>query len=85
MLQKFFGYCLHRNLGKIEDGYQYCIECGKALPVLPPEPKICDHKWTIIGKVKKRGFFGVVKEKIFFLQCKECGEVKSVNSNEYKY
>jgi len=56
--------------GKIEGGYQYCIECGlaRAAP--------CNHKWVEIGEIQ-RSFFGNVNGITQILKCQKCGELKN--------
>jgi Fe2+ or Zn2+ uptake regulation protein len=82
MLHKVFGYCLHSTLSKIDNGYQYCNDCGKAIPVEPPHAQECQHKWKEIGKLKKRGWFGRKTDLIFYLQCDNCGDIKATNSKD---
>lgn len=63
--------CKHK-FGKIKDGYQYCKLCNKA------EPVECNHKWVKIDEIRKvDSFFGSL-EITYILQCKECGDIKTV-------
>jgi hypothetical protein len=62
-------FCFHKY-GKVEDGYQYCKKCGKAI-VIP-----CDHKWKHIENAQFE--FDVLPTKVIkILQCKNCGEMKN--------
>lgn len=57
------------NYGKIEEGYQYCKQCGKARTVP------CNHDWEIIneGSTYK---FGSKTGRFYILQCNNCGDIK---------
>ena len=65
-------FCFH-NFGMVQDGYQYCVKCNKAI-VAP-----CPHKWKHTGTV----YDDLVREdKIlssFIHECEKCGEVKEYN------
>lgn len=71
-------FCNHKY-GKIEDGYQYCKKCGRAI-VAPRIP--CDHRWKQIERANfeiTNGFGGISKKGILFLyKCEKCGETKTV-------
>jgi len=41
-----FNFCKHK-FNRIENGYQYCDKCGKAIPV------ICNHKWIVYREIQK--------------------------------
>lgn len=64
-------FCKHKY-GKIDNGYQYCEKCGKAI-VAP-----CAHKWKILQEIHRYPYSfgekgdipsGIVK--IFI--CERCG------------
>jgi uncharacterized OB-fold protein len=57
--------------GKVEDGYQYCLKCGKA--ILAPQPK-CQHKWIREEEIEITSN-GWVLGKLYIDCCKKCGEL----------
>lgn len=62
-------FCKHK-FGEIRDGYQYCVKCGKAVPVA------CNHMWKIFEQYELvRNNRPVVGNHII-LQCSRCGEMK---------
>jgi uncharacterized membrane protein YvbJ len=68
-------FCIHK-FGKVEDNYQYCSKCGKAIEA----PKVkCDHKWETIveGDVSSNITSRIIK-KVYVNRCIICGEIKRV-------
>ena len=59
-------FCIHKY-GKVEDGYQYCSKCGKAV-VIP-----CNHKWENIAE---RSSTLTGHQNGFIQQCEKCGELR---------
>ena len=77
----------HHKLGKVEnDGYQYCIKCGKAFVVE------CNHIFSDVSELEiyqKRNQYPydkVVKGYKKIVKCKKCGIYKEFvfNDNLYK-
>lgn len=70
-------FCWHKY-GKVEDGYQYCEKCGKAI-VSP-----CAHKWKRVEAFDVKDVFlnGRVRYHIYVYECEKCGEVKKVSTRE---
>lgn len=69
---RWFHSCI---LGKVEsDGYQYCIQCGRAH--LPP-PKKCHHLnlQRVTTDWEKNPSERWTKKGTFVLQCKDCGDI----------
>jgi len=64
-------FCKHK-FGKIEDGYQYCERCGKAI-VAP-----CAHQWNLIQEATMK-WFGTPTGKIIVQQCSRCGEIRKTD------
>ena len=68
-------FCNHKY-GKIEEKYQYCQKCGKAI-VAP-----CTHKWKekYRREYEQSNGFGLMSEAgtILFYECEICGETKTV-------
>lgn len=64
-------FCRHKY-GKIEDGYQHCTKCNKAI-VVP-----CNHKWIKQENIHTRNGFGNVERVQRVLQCSTCGDMKTV-------
>lgn len=64
-----FGFCSHKY-GKIEDGYQYCEKCCKAIKIP------CSHKWEKYSNLtdKSGGRDKVVGN---VLRCIHCGDMKN--------
>ena len=72
-------WCSHKY-GKIEDGYQYCEKCGKAIvaPLIKPAP--CVHKWKEFSTIKQRGpWDGDYRQTGWMFRCELCGEMKKVS------
>lgn len=62
--------CCKHKFGEIRAGYQYCVKCGKAIPIA------CNHTWKIYSASELiRGDKAVVGQSIV-LQCSRCGEMK---------
>jgi len=75
-------FCFHK-FGNVDNGYQYCKKCNKAIPVSLPK---CSHKWEIIDKYSrvKYNFQGEITSTtgfLYILQCSECGDIKEKNIN----
>jgi len=73
-----FNFCKHK-LGKVEkDGFQYCINCGKAFR----EPPCTNHKWILIEqyRITNRNYYyqEVVKSIIYVNKCTICGKIDRV-------
>ena len=68
-------FCFHKY-NKVEDGYQYCKKCGKAI-VAP-----CSHKWELIKTLEVSNAFSGDKANhyIFVLQCSNCGILEQKSS-----
>ena len=64
-------FCKHKY-GKIEDGYQYCTKCNKAI-VVP-----CNHKYRRIDaqKVVKTSAMGRKESIEYTSECIKCGDIK---------
>lgn len=60
----------------VEDGYQYCLECGKALPA---PPLMC--KQHILETIRERVFHRIsdkVVTQVHYIQkCTLCGEIST--------
>ena len=71
--------CKHKY-GKVEDGFQYCEKCGKAIPA--PE-KICSHNWT---EVAKFGFGPAWADYTshfdYIMKCSHCGDMKKISTSD---
>lgn len=66
----------HRcKYGKVENDYQYCVECGKAIHVP------CKHVWVNEGKY---GIYAGNSNQPsgygFIDRCEKCGEIKIINT-----
>ncbi len=60
-------FCYQHEYGKIEEGFQYCKKCGKA---------ICVHKWEEVESFEKiDNYTGNVVSIIKLCKCKKCGEL----------
>jgi hypothetical protein len=60
--------------GKIDNGYQYCSICGKALPVG------CSHEWEDKGHYSEKNTYnGNVYNVIYVLRCTKCGDMKTIS------
>ncbi len=69
-----FNICKHK-FGEVQkDGYQYCLNCGRAIePLKTP----CIHKnWEIYDKVEIFNIDGDSKGIVVILKCKNCGDLK---------
>ena len=65
-------FCRHKY-GKIEDGYQHCTKCNKAI-VVP-----CNHKWNKLKEyraIKRYEMWGTQESIEYHLQCEHCGNIK---------
>ncbi len=60
--------------GKIEEGYQYCTECGIATAVP------CKHVWVndSIYEIKDH-YTGSIKRLDVYQQCKNCGDRRLIS------
>lgn len=67
-------FCLYRKYSRIENGYQYCLKCGKAIAA-PVKP--CKHDWKVIDSIDRFVVEPLLIKKsmgkIYSLQCKNCG------------
>lgn len=70
-----FKICNHK-WGLINDGYQYCEKCGKAIAVK------CSHNYIIKGTLRV-SLGGVNKGYIYVLMCDNCGHMKNHVANGY--
>ena len=77
--------CKHKFEKVDQDGYQYCIHCGKAsLPPVIPIP-LCDHEWEeLSGYSKSDRFSGVQTSLVFTYRCKKCVEMRKIDSDDLK-
>ena len=73
----------HKKWSPIDErGYQYCLDCGKAIQAPPPAEKPpCAHaKKTIMDRFELTArFSGVTTGYVYVLSCNECGEL--INHN----
>ena len=66
----------HRcKYGKVEEGYQYCLKCGKA--ILAPVVK-CQHVWVISEKYDIYTHLSSDRPGHHLIsdRCSKCGEIK---------
>lgn len=69
-------FCFHK-FGKVEDGYQYCTKCGKA--ILVP----CNHNWETLSMRDLFRTTDGVKSLIgtmYQLRCTKCGQISQKNA-----
>ena len=68
-------FCRHKY-GKIEDGYQYCEKCGRAISA---PARVCSHEWVAHDRTKNMSPWGdgACSDIITTLQCKLCGTMKN--------
>ncbi len=66
----WFGCLFGHSFGMLNDGYQYCGMCGvaRAAP--------CSHEFKIIETYNEK-WAGRMIAKMYILQCKKCGVLKS--------
>ena len=57
----------------VKDGFQYCLDCGKAIPAPMREPDQCDHFWKEIDQVTWTNS-GNKLARIYVMRCTKCGE-----------
>lgn len=69
--------CKHKY-GKIEDGFQYCEKCGKAISA---PARICSHKYQNKDQLKRTNRFGG-SSFVYVMACAHCGDIKKVNSTD---
>lgn len=64
-------FCKHKY-GKIDDGYQYCIKCNKAI-VVP-----CKHKYNRIEayRIVTTSSMGRREGTEYTSECTKCGDIK---------
>ena len=66
-----------KKFGKVENGYQYCLECGKAISA-PKLKHECIWKTLNTYTVKTRRYTGTFEEIMYIQQCTICGVIKKV-------
>ena len=66
--------CLRHKYGKIENGYQYCQNCGKA--IIAP----CNHKYYLIKEIRMNGMGWTDDYIIIMSRCSICGEIRKDKS-----
>lgn len=67
--------CKHKY-GKVEDGYQYCEKCGKAITA---PLRQCNHKWVELTQYTVSNIVGHnVTGNIYIMRCEHCGEMDKV-------
>ncbi len=71
-----FNKCKHK-FGEVQkDGYQYCLNCGRAIEPLKQKELPCIHKnWEIYDTTEIEAH-GLNKGRIIVLKCKDCGDLK---------
>ena len=69
--------CKHK-FGKVDDGYQYCIKCGKAIPV---PAKQCEHKFIETDKLDYQGPFQNVYKALYIIKCTKCGILRRYDTS----
>lgn len=70
-------FLFFHKYGKVEEGYQYCLKCGKA--IIAPQQHI--HKWFLRTEISLvDGWSREPCGHIFLYECENCGEVKKVKT-----
>ena len=68
-----FGFCTHKKLTDIKDGYQYCESCNKAFLVK------CNHKYIFSQELTSKSIFSGNTIRIQKVYKCECGHLKIVS------
>lgn len=70
--------CTHL-FGEVNNGYQYCKNCGIA--ILAPKSKCEQHNWELIEQYSKDTKFGNTVAIYYISRCKNCGLIKKDTIN----
>jgi ribosomal protein S27AE len=77
--------CFHKY-GKIENGYQYCSKCGKAI-IAPINRAECDHNFSLWKTILSREYACSDWKTVQQRKCSNCGyietETKIVEGTKY--
>ena len=76
--------CKHKFEKVDQDGYQYCIHCGKASlpPVIP-----CSHEWKEVSSYARVNPLARVRVQtsfVYIYRCIKCVEMKEVDTKDLK-
>jgi hypothetical protein len=66
--------CTH-CFGEVNNGYQYCKNCGIA--IIAPKSKCEQHNWEIIDKYSKNTTYRKIPITVYYIsRCVNCGLIK---------